>query len=111
MCAKSLRSKPVPGKVTKRSLRPWKASKNIERVPHISMLLSDGPQTTSSDESQIVWPESMIAVRNSSDPKQWRNIRNDSPLKLRAYATPFSAFSREMALRDKVSKAGNIISN
>jgi hypothetical protein len=30
------------------------------------MSLSDGPQTTSSDESLIVWPEPMTLVRNSS---------------------------------------------
>jgi len=35
----------------------------------------------------------------------------DSPLKFRAYTIPFSAFLREIALRDGVSKAGNIISN
>jgi hypothetical protein len=53
----------------------------------------------------------MTAVRNSSDPGQCRNVKEDSPLKLRAYATPLAAFSREMAPRDRISKAGDIISH
>lgn len=95
----------------KRSLRPWNAFKNVERVPHISTSLSDGPQATSSNESQIVWPESMTAFRNSSDPGQSRNVKDERRLKLRAYTSSFPAFSSETALGDKVSKAGNIISN
>jgi hypothetical protein len=99
------------GRVMKRSLRPWNAFKNVERVPHISMSLLDGPQATSSNESRIVWPKSMTAFRNSLDLGQCYNVKDESRLKLRAYTSSFPAFSSETALRDKVSKAGNIISN
>ncbi len=85
-------------------LKTWKVTTHIN-------VKCDGLQTTCSDESLIVWPELMTSYRTSSDLKQWCSVKDDSLGKFNAYAIPFCVSLREMLLRDRVSKAGNSISN